>query len=151
MGLTGGGAAPERHAAGCHRDEHCRCHAVGKGGPVQAEVRGCHPGDHDRDAEPEEVDDENGGDEPGALRGSGQRDHDAVGAKHSEPETHAGQRGAGQESGGRGRGDRGEGHREAGEQDQAAGEHRRARGEPAERRRGHGRDPGEQEGHQAAP
>jgi hypothetical protein len=39
------------------------------GGAVQAEVRGCHPGDQRRDAEPEEGDDEDGGDEPGALAG----------------------------------------------------------------------------------
>jgi hypothetical protein len=30
---------------------------------VQAEACGCHPGDHDRDAKPEEGDDEDGGDE----------------------------------------------------------------------------------------
>ena len=40
-----------------------------------------------------------GGDEPGALCGSGQRDQGAVDAQQRQPETHAGHRGAGQEGG----------------------------------------------------
>src|ERR1700727_1797717 len=45
----------EHHAARCDRDQRGRRPAVGQGGQVQAEVRGRHSGDHDRDAEPEEV------------------------------------------------------------------------------------------------
>jgi hypothetical protein len=77
---------PAQHQApGGHRDERGDRHAVGQGGPVQAEVCGCHPGDHDRNAEPEEGDDEDGGDEPGALPGSGQRDQGAVDAQQRQP------------------------------------------------------------------
>ena len=36
---------------GCHGDERGDRHAVGKGRLVQAEVRGCHPGDHDGDGD----------------------------------------------------------------------------------------------------
>ena len=80
--LAGGGAASAEHqAAGCRRDERGHRHAVGQGGAVQADVCGCHPGDQRREAEPEEVDDEDGGDEPGALCGSGQRDQGAVDAQ----------------------------------------------------------------------
>jgi hypothetical protein len=53
---------------------------------VQAEVCGGHPGDHERNAEPEEGDDEDGGDEPGARPGSGQRDQGAVDAQQRQPE-----------------------------------------------------------------
>ena len=57
----------QQQAAGCRRDERGRRHAVGQGGAVQAEVGGGHPGEQRRDAEPEEVDDEDGGDEPAAA------------------------------------------------------------------------------------
>ena len=148
---TGGRAATEDQAGRCHRGEHGDHRAVDQGGPVQADMGGGHPGDHDGDAERHVGRDEVGGDQAGSLAGSGLGGDGAEGAEHCGAEARARHRGAGEEGGPRCRLDRGQGHHGAGEQGQAAGQHGRGPAGAAEHDRGRGTDPVEQEDHQAAP